>query len=258
MAAPKNETKQAAESIGDAAIAAFERADAVTELDAAEAEVLALKSDLAELKAKNAALERRAAAVGLEVRQTVEPEAPRIPLVVEGGVDFDVASMEAESTRRNLVYQETVALVRDQVQTGRFSGVPAALAERNFHFVRVGLKGDARAELKAQVLREKGYVPAPKGVRAIGKGYESDGERAIIYCASAQAHANLLRDKAVRTRARINRLHGKRQSEIEEKLRSSMPAGTDVHVALKIGSSTGGLNVLDGELAAAMRDLPRS
>ena len=250
MAPPKNPTAAPAATPPDAT--------EPIEDNSAEVELLAVKSDLDAMRARNAELEARAAAAGLSVNKTGAPEAPRPPLIAEGSVDFDVAAMEAESTRRNLIFQETVSLVRDQVQTGRFSGVPAALAERNFHFVRVGLKGDPRAELKAQILREKGYVPAPKGVRAIGKGYEADGERAIIYCASAQAHMNLLRDKAVRTRARINRLHGKAQAEIEDKLRSSIGPGAKVHVALKIGSSTGGLNVLDGELAAAMRDLPRS
>lgn len=219
--------------------------------------VAALKAERDALAQKTSDLEARAAAAGLIVPQA-DSQAARPALVAEGSVDFDVTAMEAESTRKNLEYQEVVTLVRDQVQTGRFSGVPSELAERNFHFVRVGLRGDTRSEAKAKILRDKGYVMAPKGVRAIGKGYETDGDRALIMCASAQAHANLLRDKAARTRARINRLHGQRQREIEDKLRASMPKGTDVHLSLKIGASTGGPGVLDGEIAAAMRDLPRS
>lgn len=220
-------------------------------------QLAAARADNEALAMRQRELEARAAAAGLVVGKDERKSAPAVPLVASAAVDFDVTAMEAESTRRNLEYQQVVELVRDQVQTGRFANVPAALAERNFHFVRVGLKGDARAERKAEILRQKGYVDAPKGVRAIGRGFEQDGERAIILCASAMTHQNLLRDKAVRSRARIERLHGQRQREIEDKLRRSMPAGTDVHVAMKIGHGSGGMGQVDQEVRAAMRDLPR-
>lgn len=219
-------------------------------------QVALLKEENELLARRQRELEARVAAAGIVTSPTAE--APRVPIAVEGSVDFDVTAMEAESTRRNLVYLETVELVRDQLQTGRFANVPDALARRNFHFVRVGMKGVPRAELKAKILREKGYVDAPRGVRAIGKGFENDGESAIILCASQAAHQRLLADKAARTRTRIDRLHSSRQKEIEDKLRKSLPKGTDVHVALKIGAGSGGLGHVDQEIAAAMRDMPRS
>lgn len=153
------------------------------------------------------------------------------------------------AVQRHLRWAENVQLVRQQVAHGRFGGVPDWLARLNYHFVRVGLKGDARAERRAIELCEKGYQLAPPGVYAIG--FESDGERGLIICAPPEVYRNLHEDKMARGRIRRQRMKGATVQEIEARLRAQLP-GVDLAFAAKIGN--GGEGAFRQDVAAAVRE----
>lgn len=224
---------------------------------ALKAELEAARKARQELADELAKLRGRAADSGL-VLSPGDTTAPRPPLVATAQTGFDIREVEEAAIKRNLEYQEVVQLVREQATTGTFTGVPDEYAKRNWHFIVVGEKNDPRTTRRAEKLYAKGYSVAPPTVRAMGKGAEGMGDKLLIMGAPAEAYQNLLADKAMRVRTRIDRLHGRRQKEIEQKLRDSLPKGTDVHVALKIGSGNRGMAEVDREVAAALRDLPRS
>lgn len=185
------------------------------------------------------------------------PPAPAAPIVTSAPPLDNLDALEQEAVQARLKYLESVELVRDNLRVGRFANVPHEYASRNWVFVRFGLKGVPRDEAKAKQMRERGFRDAPPGVRAIGQGFENDGDRALILCAPPQVAQSILAEKVLATRERIGRLNRTAEKDIESKLRGSLPSTQSLHLAMRIGSSQS-LETLNHELKAVVRDLPKS
>lgn len=182
---------------------------------------------------------------------------PSSPLTVAADpATIDVSQLEQQSLQRRIQHLEDVQFLRDNIRIGKFAGVPHELAARNFHFAHVGYKGVARDEERARRYIERGYLRAPEGVRAIGQGYEDDGDRAIILMASEAVYRSFCQEKIISTRERIGRLTRRAEQSIEEKLRQSLPGGQDLHLSMRIGTAAS-LDAVTSELRAVQRDLPR-
>ncbi len=174
--------------------------------------------------------------------------------VVASADGFDFDAFDAEAARAQASAASLLEIVNDDIRTGEYSGVPHALVAANYHFIRVGLRGQPKTDEKAQQLRAYGYVEAPAGVKAIGSGFVRDGDRALIMCGRPEAHKMLRDAKLMKSKARRGRLQKKRLREIEDQLRSSLPRGTDLHVAATMRE--GSRASFDADLRAVERDIP--
>ena len=137
--------------------------------------------------------------------------------------------------------------------TSSYQEVVRLGAERNWHFVTCGLKGDAKAEERRAELINKGYHPAPPGVRAIG--YEKYGDKVHIICAPPEVAKAIFDDKKLRAAIRRERMKRASLKEIEAKLRESLPKGANVAFTPVIGH--GSMQQLDAEIKAVQRDVRR-
>lgn len=183
------------------------------------------------------------------------PPGPKPPPVTADATGFDINLFDAEAAAADLKAREALELVRENLTLGKFYGVPPALAERNYHFVAVGRRGVARAEEKAAILRSKGYVDAPKSVRAIGR--EDDGDQLIILCARPEAWARIHDSKVQRAIDRHERMKKRNVAEVEERLRDGLKTGTDLHFSFATGTTSDGIRGVDSELRRAVSGLPR-
>jgi len=192
--------------------------------------------------------------VGSSTETQASATAPTAPVVAEAGFDFN--AFDDAAAKAHLEAASMLEMINEDIRTGEYSGVPHELVAANYHFVRVGLRGSPNTERKARYLRERGYVDAPKGVRAVGSGYVKDGDHALIMCARPEAHRRLQAEKLMKAKARGGRLQKSRLREIEDQLRSSLPRGTDLHVsaALREGSR----DSFDDDMRAVERDIPRA
>lgn len=174
------------------------------------------------------------------------------PITADAG-GFDFAAFESKANDAHARYLEVVATVDQNLQLGSFYNVPYDLASRNYHFVRVGLKGDHRAEEKALILRDTaGYVDAPPMVRCAG--FESDGERTLIVCAKAEQYHKLVARKLAKASKRRDRLHAQAVANMEDRLRAILP-GADMQVSARV--NTGSVESFEDDLRAAVADLPK-
>lgn len=179
------------------------------------------------------------------------------PIVTSAPPIDNLDALEQEAVQKRMQYLESIELVRDNLKVGRFANVPHEYAARNWVFVRFGLKGVHRDEVKASQMRQRGFRDAPPGVRAIGQGFENDGDRALILCAPPSVAQSVLAEKIIATRERIGRLNRTAEKDIESKLRASLPSNQSLHMSLRIGSAPS-IDALNNELQAVVRDLPRT
>ncbi len=174
-------------------------------------------------------------------------------LVTGSAAGFDFESFAAGAEKQAAFAAECRQLANEQAAGGRFFNVPPVLVERNYHFICIGLKGESRTEEKRAYFGARGYVNAPKMVRAFG--VEDYGDRMQIVCGTPECWARLHNEKVEKAKARHARLSSSNMAAIEAKLRDGMRAGTDLHFTTVMG--TGTRAQAEGQIQAAVRDLPK-
>lgn len=107
----------------------------------------------------------------------------------EESFDQALAEMFARSQAAFLKYQSTLSDI-ERSMIGTFINVPPKM-ESGWIFHRVGGKGSHAHQGMAHMLRQQGWIDAPRGVEMVGTQFWDGPEGAIILCAPQEVYRRM-------------------------------------------------------------------